>query len=1509
MITAGLSRSVAGLAAVFALITAKPALALKVDYVDIQPSTNVKIGDEITITATLINDTGQLGSWDGILCAEPEPTCNQPSACGHWGQYSMFPDMPGIVAYPVPTETQSSFDAVINGQVSTQWKFTATRTGTVSFGVMAAQPAWWIYEGCSDPASCGATGLPWDGSTCGLGPVTITSDLNASAEIHCISPGGRPPVTAFPGDDFVVVLSLTNGGTTDAKVEYAACAKVVGDPAAFTLIGSPTFPVTITPTNSACFIWTYHVNANASVPSSLSFRTDANRILADTNTLDIIVTPAGITVTMFMDPDGPGGVSPAPFGDGYHMAQDEITVYATLTNQSPDYDFDIDPTIITIAEYGMPGYTQIGSRDPAPGPVSLNKFTSREFTWKYGIDRSQRRYGYCEDPGEFQRYKVMARGAEGTVYQNVRKDIAEVSLECPVVVQTGRNFSVTVWVTSLSDRTITLDPSGTVFLDAGTGKIAITSGPSWIGARKFNPGETLGYVYGCSPVAPSPPANQMVNGGIRYDMVYGTDTTCISAAPVNVAIIPPSPFTATFTPNVADVNSGHWYQLKLTVTNDSKCDSVLASVPAFDELNPSPFYAFSNEVSGPFLTDCTPPCTLAAGTSTLFFWSVTTTGCGDANWTGTGTGDDTACGGAGFIFPFTSDKIRIRQPARLTAGSLSVSLPKSQVVLTRNFDVVLTVVPAGENDIKDFEVKPEWHGASGASVGLVTAAVIPGILPGCGRCVTDVCPDKSRSFTWTFSATGVGTGLGQVWFTFTINGTDSSTSDPVGPVVAQSQPSQFRILKPSILSAAAVITHLCDSCGPPVDGCGLRVELTVGVDGDTSIAWPYALSAEPVSVSGGAAILAKAPVLDGTPLPPGKAEFDWYYAPDAAGSISFTMSIVGTESELGGPVFATATTAPYTLTPPSLVASASVYKGATTGDITVTTAPGQSFKVIMKIENQGDVPVDSVTATTTATGSASCVGSLPVALPVTGTFYAESNLPGGQLKGCKAGVLAWTFVPAPDPDGVGIMAFSVTLTGIAHDAKNPMSISAHSMCVTIIPPPVEARLLSTSVPVVMRGGEFEVTVQLTNQRLNPVTVAPTPPVLSFSNPELRNIAPSWATVSMLGGATTTVIVKARVLETAALGQSTVSLSGLPFAATDPISPGVVAPVVATGSPLTVLVATPVQASIVSVSSTTVYRGEEISAIIELVNASATPLTVTPASQVLAFSRGGLTGLTPVGSGQQTIAPGGTVRVTARIRVEVNADLGPARIELADSPFTVTYQGGTSPISAERVGGPVDITIASPIRARLVAPAQPNVVRGTEFDMSIDLVNGAAAMTAMPSFPILSFTNPGITGLNPPPPGIETLAAGATKRVTTRAHVQGSAALGPAVVSLTATPFTAVYSGGGTAAVPVTPEPDILTINVIPAETGLSFGENPYHVLQGCLPVHYVLPEGGKISIKVYSITGEMVRTILDTERPVEERVECWDGRNDGGQMVAAGLYLVRFETRKLKATRKLAVIK
>jgi hypothetical protein len=54
-------------------------------------------------------------------------------------------------------------------------------------------------------------------------------------------------------------------------------------------------------------------------------------------------------------------------------------------------------------------------------------------------------------------------------------------------------------------------------------------------------------------------------------------------------------------------------------------------------------------------------------------------------------------------------------------------------------------------------------------------------------------------------------------------------------------------------------------------------------------------------------------------------------------------------------------------------------------------------------------------------------------------------------------------------------------------------------------------------------------------------------------------------------------------------------------------------------------------------------------------------------------------------------------------------------------------------------------------------------------------------------------------------------------------------------------------------------------------------------------------------IKIYSISGELVRTLQNTESE-------WDGKNDNGQPVASGTYIYIAEGNNIKRTGKVAVI-
>lgn len=90
----------------------------------------------------------------------------------------------------------------------------------------------------------------------------------------------------------------------------------------------------------------------------------------------------------------------------------------------------------------------------------------------------------------------------------------------------------------------------------------------------------------------------------------------------------------------------------------------------------------------------------------------------------------------------------------------------------------------------------------------------------------------------------------------------------------------------------------------------------------------------------------------------------------------------------------------------------------------------------------------------------------------------------------------------------------------------------------------------------------------------------------------------------------------------------------------------------------------------------------------------------------------------------------------------------------------------------------------------------------------------------------------------------------------------------------------------------------------------STATNPYLLGGDPYAVKFNLASPGNVSIRVYDISGRLVRELLNEYRPAGfgHRIE-WNGDNNDGRLVAPGIYLVRFETQDLQTTRKVVVLK
>jgi flagellar hook assembly protein FlgD len=60
-------------------------------------------------------------------------------------------------------------------------------------------------------------------------------------------------------------------------------------------------------------------------------------------------------------------------------------------------------------------------------------------------------------------------------------------------------------------------------------------------------------------------------------------------------------------------------------------------------------------------------------------------------------------------------------------------------------------------------------------------------------------------------------------------------------------------------------------------------------------------------------------------------------------------------------------------------------------------------------------------------------------------------------------------------------------------------------------------------------------------------------------------------------------------------------------------------------------------------------------------------------------------------------------------------------------------------------------------------------------------------------------------------------------------------------------------------------------------------------------IRYVLPNPSRVTLRIYNILGQIVRTLVDGSQYGGQFDVSWDGRTDGGIPVATGVYIYRLE--------------
>lgn len=119
--------------------------------------------------------------------------------------------------------------------------------------------------------------------------------------------------------------------------------------------------------------------------------------------------------------------------------------------------------------------------------------------------------------------------------------------------------------------------------------------------------------------------------------------------------------------------------------------------------------------------------------------------------------------------------------------------------------------------------------------------------------------------------------------------------------------------------------------------------------------------------------------------------------------------------------------------------------------------------------------------------------------------------------------------------------------------------------------------------------------------------------------------------------------------------------------------------------------------------------------------------------------------------------------------------------------------------------------------------------------------------------------------------------------------------------------TPTISATSTVSPTVTPTPTITVTPIVIAVVHLD--HNRFNPLTGeRVRVQGLRPDHGDLTIRVFDLSGTLVRRVLDGAAPAPE-APAWDGRNDSGQVVASGVYLIVVTGNKLHKRFRIAVLK
>ena len=110
-------------------------------------------------------------------------------------------------------------------------------------------------------------------------------------------------------------------------------------------------------------------------------------------------------------------------------------------------------------------------------------------------------------------------------------------------------------------------------------------------------------------------------------------------------------------------------------------------------------------------------------------------------------------------------------------------------------------------------------------------------------------------------------------------------------------------------------------------------------------------------------------------------------------------------------------------------------------------------------------------------------------------------------------------------------------------------------------------------------------------------------------------------------------------------------------------------------------------------------------------------------------------------------------------------------------------------------------------------------------------------------------------------------------------------------------LTIVEDGGGTG------------VGLADAPLVFSVGQSYPNPFRSSTRIAFGLPEASHVNLKIFDVSGRLVRTLSNEPRPAGRHTVRWDGRDSGGRNVATGIYFYRFEAGEFRESKRLVRVR